>query len=153
MPFVYEAVFFDLYGTLVDHAGEPAEGVHDVIAGLRAARWAIVTSCPRRLAETLLARGGIAAPPLLIGAEDVGANKPAPDGYLLAARRLGVEPEKALVVEDSASGIAAGRAAGMDVVAVLRGRAPDVARAATFSVKNLAALRLAIADDGIQLEI
>jgi sugar-phosphatase len=152
MAFAYEAVLFDLYGTLVDESGDPAAGAHDLLEGLHAVRWAIVTSCPRRLAEALLARGGIAVPPLLIGADDVASNKPAPDGFLLAARRLGVEPKRTLVVEDSAAGITAATAAGMDVVAILRGRSPEIARAATFSVSDLAVIRLTVAGTGIELE-
>lgn len=153
MAFAYDAVLFDLFGTLVDDAGDPAEGVHELLAALRGARWTIVTSCPRRLAEKMLSRAGIAAPALLVGADDVAANKPAPDGYLLAAKRLGVDAKRTLVVEDSVAGITAALAAGMDVVAILRGRAPDVAHAATFTVKNLAALRLASAGDGVELDL
>jgi mannitol-1-/sugar-/sorbitol-6-phosphatase len=153
MSLTYDAVLFDLFGTLVDDAGDPAEGVHDLLESLRGARWTIVTSCPRKVAEKMLSRAGITMPPLLVGADDVSANKPAPDGYLLAAKRLGVDAKKTLVVEDSAAGIAAALAAGMDVVAILRGRAPDLAHAATFTVKNLAALRLASAGDGVEFEL
>jgi beta-phosphoglucomutase len=42
-----------------------------------------------------------------------GRSKPAPDLFLLAAERLGVEPAECLVVEDAEAGIAAGKAAGM----------------------------------------
>jgi HAD superfamily hydrolase (TIGR01509 family) len=52
-----------------------------------------------------------------VGAEDVRRGKPAPDGYLLAAAKLGVEPRDCVVLEDSAAGIAAALAAGMVVVA------------------------------------
>jgi sugar-phosphatase len=152
MPFTYDAVLFDLYGTLIDDAGEPAAGVHALLEGLRSARWAVVTSCPRRLAQKLLAGAGIVSPPILIGADDVAHNKPAPDGYLQAARRLEIDARKALVVEDSVAGIAAGRAAGMDVVALLRGRAPELARAATFSVADLGAVRLSVTGAGIELD-
>ena len=122
-----------------------------MLAALEGARWGVVTSCPRRLAKRLLSLGAIDVP-LLIGADDVSANKPAPDGYLLAAKRLAVEPERTLVIEDSVAGITAGRSAGMDVVAILRGRAPEMALAATFSVKDLAALRLTVAGEEIELE-
>ena len=44
--------------------------------------------------------------------------KPAPDVYLEAARRLGIDPVRAIAIEDSAPGIAAGRAAGMKTVAI-----------------------------------
>lgn len=53
----------------------------------------------------------------LVGGEDVGAPKPSPEGYLLAARRLGAVPDRCLVVEDNAAGIASALNAGMRVVA------------------------------------
>jgi pseudouridine-5'-monophosphatase len=49
---------------------------------------------------------------------EIAAGKPAPDIFLLAARRMAARPEQCLVVEDSPAGIAAGRAAGMTVVAI-----------------------------------
>ncbi|WP_338677426.1 HAD family hydrolase [Streptomyces sp. SCSIO 30461] len=50
-------------------------------------------------------------------AQDVGRGKPAPDLFLYAAERMGVAPERCVVVEDSPLGVAAARAAGMDVYA------------------------------------
>jgi len=64
-------------------------------------------------------------PPLLITVDDVRAGKPAPEGYLLAARRLGATIERCLVVEDSIPGLAAGRAAGA-ITAALRGLPGDL---------------------------
>ncbi len=49
----------------------------------------------------------------VISAEDCAHSKPAPDVYLRAADELGVRPQECIVYEDSAAGIAAGRAAGM----------------------------------------
>ncbi|MER7828435.1 MULTISPECIES: HAD family hydrolase [unclassified Streptomyces] len=51
----------------------------------------------------------------IFSAQDVGQGKPAPDLYLHAARQMGVEPARCVVVEDSPLGIQAARAAGMDV--------------------------------------
>lgn len=53
---------------------------------------------------------------------EVGAAKPAPDIFLVAARRLGVDPKDCLVFEDSPFGVTAAKAAGMSVIAV-----PDAA--------------------------
>jgi putative hydrolase of the HAD superfamily len=50
--------------------------------------------------------------------EDVGRVKPAPDLFLLAARRMGVPPSECLVFEDSPNGLLAAEAAGMRAVAV-----------------------------------
>ncbi|MDP9898825.1 HAD family hydrolase [Variovorax ginsengisoli] len=57
----------------------------------------------------------------LYSAEDVGRPKPAPDAYLHAARQLGLHPRNCLVIEDSLTGVRAGRAAGMRVLGFLGG--------------------------------
>lgn len=53
--------------------------------------------------------------PHVYSADDVSATKPAPDLFLHAAGKLGVEATQCLVIEDSVNGIVAGRAAGMRV--------------------------------------
>lgn len=76
---------------------------------------AVVTSSGQREVEPILELSGIL--PLLdtaVYGGDVRRLKPAPDPYLLAVERLGVK--RALVVEDSDAGLAAGRAAGLDVL-------------------------------------
>lgn len=50
---------------------------------------------------------------LMFSGQDLGCPKPAPDLYLLAARALGAAPEACVVIEDSATGARAARAAGM----------------------------------------
>ncbi len=54
---------------------------------------------------------------IIVSGEEVKNNKPAPDVYLEAARRLGVEPANCLAVEDSVSGVSAAKAAGTLCVA------------------------------------
>jgi HAD superfamily hydrolase (TIGR01509 family) len=53
-----------------------------------------------------------------VSSEEVGRGKPAPDVYLEAARRLGVDPKQGAAIEDSHNGIRAAKAAGMRVVAI-----------------------------------
>jgi len=84
----------------------------------------VVTSADPPLARTRLAAAGI-RPALLVTIDDVRAGKPDPEGYLLAARKLGADPRRCLVVEDAEAGVAAGRAAGA-VVAGLRGVDADI---------------------------
>ena len=79
---------------------------------------AIATSCVMPLARARIAAAGLKAPGVLVTSDQVAHGKPAPDSYLLAAERLGVDPADCLVLEDAPSGIAAGRAAGMTVWAV-----------------------------------
>lgn len=99
-----------------------ATGATELLARI-ALPWAVVTSADRRLANARLLAAGF-CPPLLITAEDVRAGKPDPEGYLLAAARLGADPRRCLVVEDSEAGIQAGRAAGA-LVAALKGLPGD----------------------------
>jgi sugar-phosphatase len=55
---------------------------------------------------------------VLVTAEDVARGKPAPDGFLAAAKRLGVDPEDCLVWEDAPAGIASAEASGAAVMVV-----------------------------------
>jgi HAD superfamily hydrolase (TIGR01509 family) len=59
-----------------------------------------------------------------VSSEEVQRGKPAPDVYLEAARRLGVDPERSAAVEDSRNGILSARAAGMRVLAIPNPRFP-----------------------------
>jgi HAD superfamily hydrolase (TIGR01509 family) len=61
---------------------------------------------------------------VIVSADEVGAGKPAPDVYLVAAERLGVEPSSCVCLEDSGNGILAGVRAGMQVIAVPDPRFP-----------------------------
>lgn len=70
---------------------------------------------------------------LTISREDVARGKPAPDGYLLAADRLGVAPGDCLVIEDSPTGARAGLAAGMTVLLHLQGPIPEVPGAVSLA--------------------
>lgn len=61
---------------------------------------------------------------IIISGDDVKKSKPDPEGYLLAAKRLGVAPERCAVVEDSLQGVRAGRASGAFVIG-MRGTVDD----------------------------
>ncbi len=109
---IVRAELEDLEGT------EAIAGAADFLSSLPVGRWAIVTSAHRRLALARLRASGIPLPEVLICAEDVARSKPAPDGFLLAAQRLGIAPERCVVFEDSPAGVAAGEAAGAGVIVV-----------------------------------
>lgn len=72
----------------------------------------------------------------VVSAEEVGRPKPAPDVYLEACRRLGVEPAHAIGLEDSRSGIAAAKVAGLTVIAVPQWEVVDTS-AADYVVASL----------------
>lgn len=80
---------------------------------------------------------------LIIGAQDCPVGKPAPDGFLMAAKTLGVEPSRCVVFEDSNAGVRSGKTAGMHVVAltVPDGIDQHVRDIADLCVENLADFR------------
>nr|WP_314121777.1 HAD-IA family hydrolase [uncultured Brevundimonas sp.] len=96
----------------------PLPGAIDFVGRLPSDRWAVVTSASIPLARARLEAAGVTPPAVLITAEDVERGKPDPAGYHLAAERLGFAVEDCLVFEDAEAGIAAGEAAGADVVVV-----------------------------------
>ena len=80
--------------------------------------WTIVTSCTMPLFEVRWARTGLPAPASLVTADQVRRGKPDPEPYRLGAERLGLPPERAVVVEDSVGGLRSGIAAGAATIAV-----------------------------------
>jgi HAD superfamily hydrolase (TIGR01509 family) len=77
------------------------------------------SSSNRHVIDLVLDLAGIAdAFHAIVSSEEVGAGKPAPDVYLEAAKRLGVDPAACAAIEDSTNGIRSAHAAGMAVIAV-----------------------------------
>ena len=105
----------------------PAAGAQELVAWLDGQQvpWAVVTNAHLRLARARLGAAGIKAP-VIVSFEDVAHGKPHPQGYLLGARRLGVEPHSAVGVEDSDPGLAAARAAGLVVASVGGAQSADI---------------------------
>jgi mannitol-1-/sugar-/sorbitol-6-phosphatase len=109
-------------------------GADRVLRSLPSSAWAIVTSGTRELALARLRAVGLPVPSVLVCAGDVARGKPDPEGYTLAAKRLGVAPDAAVVVEDAPVGVAAARAAGAHVIALLT----------TYDVEELAGAKTAL---------
>lgn len=97
---------------------ETIAGAADFLAGIPQARWAIVTSASRALAEARLARAGIRVPPIMITSDDVERGKPDPACFLLGAERLGAAASNCLVFEDTVAGLTAADAAGAAGLAI-----------------------------------
>ena len=86
-----------------------------------AQRWplGLASSSNREVIDTALELMGVADLfQATVSSEEVARGKPAPDVYLEAARRLGVAPETAFAIEDSANGVRSAKAAGMSVIAI-----------------------------------
>ena len=118
----------------------PVRGARQLLATLDDGQWAAVTSGPRPLMAARLRAAGLPVPPVLITADDVHFGKPHPEGFLLAAKALGVPPTSCVVVEDSPAGVAAGKAAGALVVALTTTHSADVLTAADIVVSDLSEL-------------
>ena len=96
------------------------EGALEAVKRL-ADRWplGVASSSNRELIDRVLEVAALAPYfRVTVSSEEVTRGKPAPDVYLEAARRLGVEPQRAVTIEDSANGIRSAHAAGMHVVAI-----------------------------------
>lgn len=90
----------------------------------------LASNSPRFLVDAALTSAGLGdAFDVVVSSDDVPHHKPAPDLYLLACERLGVAPQDALALEDTASGIAAAKAAGMTCIAVPQFAETDVSAA------------------------
>jgi sugar-phosphatase len=100
------------------HGVVAVKGAADLIGKLKAHEWAVVTSASRALARDRLHTVSLPVPSVLVGADDVQEGKPDPQGYLAAARRLGVERSSCLVFEDTVPGLEAARAAGMRAIGI-----------------------------------
>jgi HAD superfamily hydrolase (TIGR01509 family) len=95
-------------------------GAREAVASL-AERWplALASSANRPIIDLVLELAEIGELfAATVSSEEVKRGKPAPDVYLEAARRLGVEPRRCAAVEDSTNGLRAAAAAGMRVVAL-----------------------------------
>ena len=98
----------------------PRPGALDLLAALREARvpTALVSASPRQVVDLVLSSIGRDWFAVTLAAEDTARTKPAPDPYLAAAERLGLDPSACLAVEDTPTGVASAAAAGCAVLAV-----------------------------------
>jgi sugar-phosphatase len=100
-------------------------GAARLLAALAPQRWAVVTSASRALAITRLTAAGLPIPAVLISAEDVARGKPHPEGFLAAAKALGVDPADCIAFEDAPAGMAAVHAAGIRLLALATTLTPE----------------------------
>jgi HAD superfamily hydrolase (TIGR01509 family) len=114
-------------------------GAVDAVRAL-AGRWplAVASSSPPDLIRVVLDAAGVADRfRVTVSSEEVNRGKPAPDVYLAAAQRLGVDPAGCVAVEDSSNGLRAAAAAGMTVVAVPNPHFPPPADALALAAATV----------------
>ncbi len=128
------------------------EGAPEAVAQL-AERWplAVASSSNRPIIELVLELSGLGRYfRTTVSSEEVARGKPAPDVYLEAARRLGVDPSRTVAVEDSRNGILSAKAAGMRMVAIPNRRYPpgeEALGAADVVLRSIVELTPATVDE------
>ena len=113
--------WLDVYRQLLDHHIDVKPGAHHLLACLAKMQGprAVATSSSGTKARAILDRVGLwQFIPHLTGGDEVKAGKPAPDVYLDAAKKLGVDAPRCIAFEDSETGITAALAAGMRVIQI-----------------------------------
>ncbi|MGW5117117.1 HAD-IA family hydrolase [Streptomyces noursei] len=129
----------------------PIAGARALVSSLPVGRWAVVTSGTRRVASARLSAAGMRAAHV-ITADDVLRPKPDPEPFLLAARRLGVDPARCVVVEDAPAGLDAARAAGMTTIAVTTThRAQELV--ADVVIADLTAVTARVTETGLDVTV
>ena len=114
----------------------PLPGAREWVERLHADGWrqAICSSAPRANIEAVLEVTSLAHDfEVIVAAEDVTLGKPDPQVFLTGARKLGVDPARAIVVEDAEAGVEAARRAGMKSIGVN----PKITLAADLAVRSL----------------
>lgn len=111
----------EIFRRLIGQGIRPFPGVLGLLHSLKAATWkmAVVSSTPIENIELLTNALGIADLfDIVVASRDVSRGKPDPEGFLLAAERLGVEPSSCAVIEDAVAGVMAAKNADMKCIAV-----------------------------------
>ncbi len=119
------------------------EGAAEMLRALPPDAWAVVTSGNRITATTRLRHTGLPWPRVLVTADDVRRGKPDPEPYRTAAARLGVAPERCLVLEDAPAGIDAAKAAGMTALALTTTHPPEAFPHADAVLRRLTDVHIA----------
>jgi sugar-phosphatase len=126
-------------------------GAAELLAALPPARWTVVTSGVRQVAEARLRAAGLPIPRHMIAADEITRGKPDPEGYLRGAAALGVAPADCVVVEDAPAGAAAARAAGMRLIALTTTHDAAAMAEADLVVPTLAAVEVRVLDAALAI--
>ncbi|WP_033348546.1 HAD family hydrolase [Kitasatospora aureofaciens] len=114
---LFDKHFRELHAEAVDAGLTPVDGLPEALDALEALALptCVASSGTHEKMRHTLGRTGLYGrfESRIFSATEVGRGKPAPDLFLHAARRMGVDPARCLVVEDSGPGVQAARAAGM----------------------------------------
>ncbi len=130
---------------------EVLPGVLELLGSLPAHRWTVVTSATEKLARARLSGAGVPVPERIITADSVEKGKPDPAPYLAGAVLLGFAPADCVVIEDSASGVLAGEAAGCTVIATTFSHEAEDLKAARYLVRDLTGVGVKAETNALEL--
>ena len=143
VPMEADAISQDVAGRMLEGYRRELPLLPGAVESVRAlsARWplGLASSSNREVIELVLELAGFRdAFEAAISSEEVARGKPAPDVYLAAAERLGVEPARCVAVEDSTNGLRAAAAADMAVIAVPNPHYPPEQQALELAAATVA---------------
>ena len=131
------------------------EGAAELLASIPPGHWTVVTSATRELAQARMSYVHLPLPKDAITAELVERGKPDPEPYLKGAALLGFAPAECLVIEDTAAGIAAAKAAGMQAIGLTTTYPAHELREADVVVRSCADIHVEVRpgeDDSLKLQ-
>lgn len=133
----------------------PLPGALELMRALPLERWAIVTSCTKRLAHVRIRAAGLPEPRFIVTSTDIVNGKPNPEPYQKGAQALSLSPADCMVIEDAPAGIRSGKAAGACVVALQTTERDELLRAAgaAYIVKDCSAVKLAASGEKLFFEL
>ncbi|MCX5633408.1 MAG: HAD-IA family hydrolase [Phycisphaerae bacterium] len=133
---------YDIYLEIIKGKLKPLPGAREFVNNCRALgkKTAIASSADWRKVEGNLAEIKLPAKlfDAVVAGEDVEHKKPAPDIFLLAAKKIVIDPKDCLVIEDALSGIKAAKAAGCKCLAITSSFTPQQLAGADFYAPDLA---------------
>jgi beta-phosphoglucomutase family hydrolase len=130
----------ELFRRIAAQSIKPFPGVLNLMLSLRSAGWkmALVSSTPAENIKLILRSLEINSLfDTIVTDKDVLRGKPDPEGFLLAAERLGVSPSNCVVIEDAIAGVKAAKNAGMKCIAVTNTHPADRLKEADLVVDSL----------------
>ena len=131
---------------------EAFDGAKALLNRLPQDRWAIATSGRHHTATSRMAHVRLPEPKVFVTADDVDQGKPDPEPYQQAADRLGVGPDRAVVLEDAPAGVESARRAGALVLGVATSTSPSALAEATAVIPHVSALDVRTEEAGLQVD-
>lgn len=127
------------------------EGALNFVERIPKHSWAIATSGPRKVAETSLLASGFVLPDNMVCAEDVTYGKPHPEPFVLAAKRLGLDPQCCIAFEDSPAGVKSAKEAGCFTIALLTSHKRSDLALADLIIDSFSVLSIKQKNDAYEL--